>query len=360
MLLTSSRRETKSRLAFGFVFAIAVATFTLSGLPWATAVVVFDDFSDLDDTANPTWSHLDGAAASTDQTWDASTGQYRMTAPGNSPGPGDLAGVGFVGSYVEPSFTDVRVTADIVDFIGPGFDSAIVSFAIAARLNGDNSPPTDNKFHLNGYSYQYEPSADDGNGEMVLNILHGDAFKDVRSQKVTLDPLKDYRVMLEVIGNLLHGTVREMVPEQSEDMWPVVAEAMRDLDAEPPDPDNYDGPLNPVRPFVPYTSGFSGVYAVGHIFFPVGQADLTIDNFKTESIGLAVDYNEDGTVNAADYTVWRDGGSPDDSQAGYDLWKANFGNSGSGSGSAAVPEPVSAALVVVGLIGLWVGRRRAG
>lgn len=62
--------------------------------------------------------------------------------------------------------------------------------------------------------------------------------------------------------------------------------------------------------------------------------------------GVDGDYNGDGTVNAADYTVWRDGGSPDDTIAGYNLWKANFGSSGSGS-SAAVPEPSSVALAVL-------------
>ena len=60
------------------------------------------------------------------------------------------------------------------------------------------------------------------------------------------------------------------------------------------------------------------------------------------------DYNGDGTVNAADYTVWRDGGSPDDTQAGYDLWAANFGNSGSASAST-VPEPASIGMLLMAL-----------
>jgi hypothetical protein len=68
------------------------------------------------------------------------------------------------------------------------------------------------------------------------------------------------------------------------------------------------------------------------------------------------DYNGDGVNNAADYTVWRDGGSPDDTQAGYDLWKANFGASGGGSG-AAVPEPASIAMLLVG-VGLFAVRFR--
>jgi hypothetical protein len=69
------------------------------------------------------------------------------------------------------------------------------------------------------------------------------------------------------------------------------------------------------------------------------------------------DYNGDLTVNAADYAVWRDGGSPDDTIAGYDLWRANFGDSGAGSGSAAVPEPQSLALLVISAIAVFAIRR---
>ncbi len=66
------------------------------------------------------------------------------------------------------------------------------------------------------------------------------------------------------------------------------------------------------------------------------------------------DFNHDGIVDAADYTVWRDGlGSaylPDD----YGIWKANFGQqNGCGSGSpslpAAVPEPSTLMLLGLGI-----------
>lgn len=76
---------------------------------------------------------------------------------------------------------------------------------------------------------------------------------------------------------------------------------------------------------------------------------------------LPGDYNGDGIVNAADYTVWRNGGSPDDSQAGYNLWRTNFGRtSGSGaesgaSASLAVPEPAGWLLAL--LAAALVGRR---
>jgi hypothetical protein len=76
-----------------------------------------------------------------------------------------------------------------------------------------------------------------------------------------------------------------------------------------------------------------------------------VDFTNPLSLSLPGDYNEDGSVNAADYTVWRDGGSPDDTQAGYDLWKANFGQSVGTGSSSAVPEPSAVALAVL-LLGM--------
>ncbi len=63
--------------------------------------------------------------------------------------------------------------------------------------------------------------------------------------------------------------------------------------------------------------------------------------FRMASIsGVAGDYNDDGTVDAADYVLWRKGGplanevdTPGTvNAADYTAWRARFGNSGSGSG----------------------------
>lgn len=77
------------------------------------------------------------------------------------------------------------------------------------------------------------------------------------------------------------------------------------------------------------------------------------------------DYNEDGIVNAADYTVWRDTlGSNTDLRANgddtgtsmgvidtadYDFWKANFGAGGGSAANSAVnvPEPASASILLL-------------
>jgi hypothetical protein len=91
-------------------------------------------------------------------------------------------------------------------------------------------------------------------------------------------------------------------------------------------------------------------------------------------VALPGDFNGDGSVDAADYTVWRDNlGAADESslngngdgvngvdQADYDLWKSQFGAPGSGGGSltaGAVPEPTSVMLLAVGLAAAWLGRR---
>jgi hypothetical protein len=68
------------------------------------------------------------------------------------------------------------------------------------------------------------------------------------------------------------------------------------------------------------------------------------------------DYNGDGTVNAPDYAVWRDGGSPDDTIAGYNLWKSRFG--ATSGGGAAVPEPSTLVLILLGLVAACGAARR--
>jgi len=70
------------------------------------------------------------------------------------------------------------------------------------------------------------------------------------------------------------------------------------------------------------------------------------------------DFNEDGVVDAADYTVWRNNlGDPYD-ESHYELWKAYFGTvAGQGGGnipgnSAAVPEPTAALLCLMSVTAL--------
>jgi hypothetical protein len=101
--------------------------------------------------------------------------------------------------------------------------------------------------------------------------------------------------------------------------------------------------------------------------------DITVNGLVAAVPGTTGDYNGNGVVDGADYVVWRknDGGNTallNDNGLGipirpahYELWRANFGKSLSGSGTAflasagSVPEPAahllpSMALVIVSLI----------
>ena len=75
---------------------------------------------------------------------------------------------------------------------------------------------------------------------------------------------------------------------------------------------------------------------------------------------LPGDYNKDGTVDAADYVLWR---KTDGSQAGYNLWRTNFGRTaGNGSGAsanAAVPEVATPMLLMFATAGWCLRRGRA-
>jgi len=78
---------------------------------------------------------------------------------------------------------------------------------------------------------------------------------------------------------------------------------------------------------------------------------------------LAGDYNGNGIVDAADYTAWRDGNSPDSSIAGYQLWADNFGataaNATHGITGQPVPEPATGLLLLAaGALAATAIRRR--
>lgn len=94
---------------------------------------------------------------------------------------------------------------------------------------------------------------------------------------------------------------------------------------------------------------------------PSGQAGgVLVDGVSFGALPtLAGDFNDDGVVNAADYTVWRDTlGSTSDSRADanndgvvnsadYTIWTENFGSQASGQSTTPVPEPAALALAVV-------------
>jgi probable HAF family extracellular repeat protein len=72
------------------------------------------------------------------------------------------------------------------------------------------------------------------------------------------------------------------------------------------------------------------------------------------------DFNNNGSVDTADYVVWRKGLGTIYTQDHYNVWRANFGRTaGSGvSANAAVPEPTTLIMLVVALIGCSISSAR--
>jgi hypothetical protein len=102
-------------------------------------------------------------------------------------------------------------------------------------------------------------------------------------------------------------------------------------------------------------------YGAGSTFDPT---EVTLSGFQ--AVALPGDYNHNGIVDAADYTVWRDslgstgaGLAADGNINGvidagdYIVWKSHFGtHAGSGAGGStttAVPEPTTLLMLLVGM-----------
>jgi hypothetical protein len=85
------------------------------------------------------------------------------------------------------------------------------------------------------------------------------------------------------------------------------------------------------------------------------------------TVGLAGDFSGNGSVDAADYTVWRDGLGTSYTMDDYTVWKSHFGQTAdAGSGSAgisnfpAVPEPTGAMLAIAMTLTVLLTSLRAG
>ena len=104
----------------------------------------------------------------------------------------------------------------------------------------------------------------------------------------------------------------------------------------------------------------------GENVFRLGEV-LFDDELTVLQEGLLGDFNDDGFVDLADYTVWRNNLGADSSTlngngsgaltvvvADYELWKNNFGASSAASsvGLNSVPEPSAMLLVTLALVGV--------
>jgi Dockerin type I domain len=121
-------------------------------------------------------------------------------------------------------------------------------------------------------------------------------------------------------------------------------------------------------------------FEMGQLFNADGQQDLVFDFLLAgastslrgvvyyTNVRLPGDYNDDGIVDAADYSVWRDslnqaverGTGADGNRDGlvtsadYELWKSSFGKrlaAASGGALASVPEPGTLSIVLLVALG---------
>jgi hypothetical protein len=121
---------------------------------------------------------------------------------------------------------------------------------------------------------------------------------------------------------------------------------------------NAGGAINVVNPV--FTSSLPGF-----VFELDTTAPASLIRVKTTAVPPATlpgDFNNDDIVDAADYVVWRKNAG---TQEEFNTWRANFGNTLGGSGSATdtgehfdgVPEPATWGLLILGMAAISVFRR---
>lgn len=155
----------------------------------ANAAVIFDDFSDLNDTANPPWTH--SSVLGSAPTWSAAGANYRLQSNIGA------FGLGYVGSFVGNVLTDSSVQLDIVDWLG----NAGQAFGLAGRAADINLLGG-----LDGYGFAYELNT----GEFVLYRVTNASLIDLGNIVVALDPAKDYRLHLNITGTTINGQAFEI------------------------------------------------------------------------------------------------------------------------------------------------------
>jgi hypothetical protein len=106
-----------------------------------------------------------------------------------------------------------------------------------------------------------------------------------------------------------------------------------------------------VTHLLPTKSNWGSISASGaiHSFLVVGS-EFLVDNVNvTQLAGLPGDYNQNHSVDAGDYVLWRKNLN---SRSGFNSWRANYGAAG-GVGTSTlvsgVPEPSTLALLLVGV-----------
>jgi hypothetical protein len=225
------------------LLALAAQTPANASLAQYPNIVYANDFSSHSDAG---WTHMNLFAQSTLQTWDASSGAYRMTAIANGFNPGN-GQYGFVGSAVTGlTIGNGYVQSDIFSFQGPGVFGA---FGVGSRMNNLNIP-----LALTGYAIVYEPYGNGGAGDIRLERLGPPGtFNSLGALNVSLSTANKYTFTLETTGSSIVGS-----------LWDV-GQVGTSLVGQVSNTD------------ATYASGSVGLFSV--VQQPIPPVDVTFDNF---------------------------------------------------------------------------------
>ena len=209
------------------------------------------------------------------------------------------------------------------------------------------------------YSFFDSFAETDGAGQSnpAPSDANSDIFGDAEYESESVDGRQDF---LSQVGQVIDGEykVRLEYEVQSFDDGDVVVLSAYIQDVKV-DLDTTDGIEANPEDRDSYTFTWDGASQNYIAFEGRAQTATSIDALMIETLNLPGDYNLDGTVDAADYTVWRDGLSPIDSVEGYNIWRDNFGATvGAATASAqAVPEPHASLLLAAFSLSAYAVRR---
>jgi hypothetical protein len=284
--------------------------------PVARAVSWFDDFNDGNaEDGNPvTWTYNESGGVP--GTYDASSGDYILSNPGGSSDDSLIA-------TVNTNFTDVYVRTQAVVLPGMLPEQVGGTLGVVARFD----PAT-----VSGYA----AILSNGAHLQLLRADFGAPANLAEARNLPIDTITDAMIELNIVGDLL--SVYLWRPDEPKPTEPVVTAN--------------DSTYATGRAGIVHNENHDTV--PGAFRFAAAQDTPFVDT-------LAGDFNNDGSVDAADYVVWRKSlGSQED----YNIWRMNFGRPSEAAAavslagaSAAVPEASSVVLVLLAAV-LYAPRHR--